>query len=56
MRKIIRIQKKDHIQKTLDGEELELSLIREGNKLNIDVYPTSFNSKLNTLSNKGDVL
>lgn len=42
MKKIIKIQKKNHIQKTIDGEQLELKIIRNKNRIDVDVYDTSF--------------
>ena len=46
MKKIIKIQRKNHVQETLDGEQLALKINQRKNTITIDVY--------NTLPNKGD--
>ena len=48
MKKVIKIQRKNHVQETLDGEQLELKIIRKKNTITIDVY--------NTLLNKRDAI
>lgn len=41
MKKILRIKKKNHIQHTLDGEQLELKIVRKKNRIEVDVYDTT---------------
>ena len=47
MKKIIRIQKKNHIQETLDGEQLQLKIIQKKNKIEVDVYQVTLRGKGN---------